>query len=210
MPTQLPDLMTLPALQDYVRRIVAERGFTRDPNEIFILLVEEVGELAKEFKHREYYPERFDARNLGHEIADILLYLMDAANAFDLDLMTLWREHERWNDERFASRRAGPPVALLREGMTLNALVAHVEAKRRERRFEDRDEMLLVLLAEEVGEIATEIRKHWKGRCDPARLGGEVIDAITYTLRLAHRLGVNVEAAIREKEAVNARRTWTY
>jgi NTP pyrophosphatase (non-canonical NTP hydrolase) len=210
MSTPLPEPMTLPAIQDYVRCIVAERGFTRDPNEIFILLVEEVGELAKEFKHRTYYPERFDARNLSHEIADILLYLVDVANAFNLDLMTLWQEHERRNDERFASRRGGPPMAVLPSSAPLNALVDHVEAKRRERRFEDHDEMLMVLLVEEVGEIASEIRKHWKGLCDPARLGGEVIDALTYTLCLAYRWDVNVEAAIREKEAENARRTWTY
>jgi len=203
--------MTLPALQAYVRGIVTERGFTRHPNEIFILLVEELGELATEFKHRTYYPERFDPRNCAFEIADILLYLLDIANAFDVDLMTVWHAHERRNDERFADRRGGkPPTALLHDGMTLNALVAHVEAKRQERHFEDRDEMLVVLLTEEVGEIATEIRKHWKGKSDPAHLGAELIDALTYTLRLAHRLNVDVEQAVREKEAENAKRTWTY
>lgn len=206
-----PRPMTLPALQGYVREMVAARKFTRDPNEIFILLVEEVGELATEFKHRAYYPERFDLRNLGHEIADVLLYLADLANAFDVDLMATWHAHERANDERFAGRRGGaPPRALLRDGMTLNDLTAHVEAKRRERQFEDRDEMLVVLLTEETGEIATELRKCWKGRGDPARLGAELIDAITYTLRIAHRLGVDVESAIREKEAENAQRVWTY
>jgi NTP pyrophosphatase (non-canonical NTP hydrolase) len=203
--------MTLPALQDYVQRIVVERGFTRDPDEIFILLVEELGELATEFKHRTYYPERFDPRNCAHEIADILLYLLDLANVFGVDLMAVWREHERRNDERFAARRGGgPPRALLRDGMTLNALTAHVEAKRRERHFEDRDEMLVVLLTEEIGEIATELRKHWKAQGDPARLGAEIVDALTYVLRLAHRLDVDVENAIREKEAENAQRVWTY
>ena len=84
------------------------------------------------------------------------------------------------------------------------------EAKRRERHFEDRDEMLVVLLTEEIGEIATELRKGWKGKGDSARLGAELIDAITYVLRLAHRLNVDVEGAIREKEAENAQRVWTY
>jgi NTP pyrophosphatase (non-canonical NTP hydrolase) len=206
-----PDPLTLPALQGYVRAMVAARNFTRDPNEIFILLVEEVGELATEFKHRTYYPERYDPRNCGHEIADILLYLLDLANAFDLDLMAVWHRHERANDVRFAERRCGaPPQALLRDGMTVNQLTAHVEAKRRERQFEDRDEMLVVLLTEETGEIATELRKGWKGQGDSARLGAELIDAITYVLRLAHRLNVDVEGAIREKEAENAQRVWTY
>jgi NTP pyrophosphatase (non-canonical NTP hydrolase) len=206
-----PDPMTLPALQEYVRRIVAERGFTADLNEIFILLVEEVGELATEFKHRAYYPERFSQRNCSHELADVLLYLLDLANGFNLDLMSVWHRHERANDERFAERRGGkPPQALLRDGMTLAELTAHAEAKRAERNFEDRDEMLMILLCEEVGEIATEIRKHWKGRADPERMGLEIVDALTYLLRLARGLAVDLEAAVREKEAENAGRVWTY
>ena len=207
----LPGPLTLPALQAYVAAMVEARGFTRDRNEIFILLVEELGELAREFKHRRYYPERFSPRNCAHEVADVLLYLVDLANAFGADLMAAWARHESANDERFAPRRGGEPARVfLRAGMTLNELVRHVEAKRVERRFEDHDEMLLVLLTEEVGEIANEIRKHWKGKGDSARVTAELIDAITYTLRLAHRLGVDVETAIREKEEENAQREWTY
>jgi NTP pyrophosphatase (non-canonical NTP hydrolase) len=209
--TGVPDPLTLPALQAYVARIVEERRFTRDRNEIFILLVEELGELATEFKHREYYPDRFSARNCAHEIADVLLYLLDLANAFGVELMPAWALHERANDERFATRRGGEaPHAFVRPDMTLNALMAYVEAKRVERRFEDRDEMLLILLTEEIGEIANEIRRHWKGKGDAARLAAELIDAVTYTLRVAHRLGVDIEAAVRGKEAENAGRVWTY
>ncbi len=54
----LPERLTLPALQGYVREMVAARDFTTDRNEIFILLVEELGELAAELKNSEFYPDR--------------------------------------------------------------------------------------------------------------------------------------------------------
>ena len=47
----VPTPMTLPAMQAYVARVVRERDFTQDPNEIYILLCEELGELATEFKY---------------------------------------------------------------------------------------------------------------------------------------------------------------
>lgn len=47
--------MTLKALQAYVARAVAARGFTTDLNEVFILTVEELGELAAELiEHRKF------------------------------------------------------------------------------------------------------------------------------------------------------------
>jgi NTP pyrophosphatase (non-canonical NTP hydrolase) len=85
-----------------------------------------------------------------------------------------------------------------------------VEAKRQERGFEDSPEHLIMLLTEEVGEIATEVRKSWKGRGDPAHLGHELIDALTYVLRLAGHFAVDLEQAVRDKEAQNATRTWSY
>jgi len=208
----LPAELTLSALQDYVRRMVAARGFTTDRNEIFIMLVEEVGELATEYKHRAFYPERFDRENLAHELADILLYLVDLANGFGVELWPLWREHERENDRRFAERRGHTePLTVPSEAEpTVNALVAHCEAKRRERAFADSAETLLILLCEEVGEIAHEVRKHWKGQAEAGRIGREMLDALHYLFRLAHVFEVELERAVTDKERRNAERTWRY
>jgi NTP pyrophosphatase (non-canonical NTP hydrolase) len=207
----LPAELTLPALQAYVNAMVAARGFTRERNEIFILLAEEVGELAAEIKCHIYYPDRFDRTRLALELADVLLYLLDLANAYGVSLAGQWPAHEAANDERFAARRGGaPPRAHVRPGAPLRELVAHVEAKRRERAFEDTPERLAMLLSEELGEVATEVRKSWKGRGDPQRLGDEIIDALTYVLRLAHAFQVELEGAVRDKEAQNATRVWTY
>ncbi|MCH8074363.1 MAG: hypothetical protein IIC64_00930 [SAR324 cluster bacterium] len=211
----LPRPMILPALQQYVARMVAARGFHQDPDKIFILLTEELGELATEFKHRAYYPERIDEENLGFELADILLYLLDLANAFSLSLMELWPAHEAANDRRFASRRPERPGAVaaltkIDPALALNELVVHVEAKRLEWGFEDTPERLMILLTEEVGEIATELRKSWRGLGDAHRMGAEIIDALTYLLRLAGCFRVDLEAAVTEKERRNAARSWEY
>ena len=210
LPT-LPPRLTLPALQDYVRDMVEARGFIKNPNKIFILLVEEVGELATEFKHRTYYPERFDRRNLSHELIDILLYLVDLANGFSVELAGLWPEHERKNDVRFAAKAAGGgEPARFRADLTLNALCRHADRKRAERGFEDTEEMLAILLSEEIGEIARELRKQWKGLASPRDIGMEIIDALTYVLRLGGCFSVDFEAALTEKEELNAARNWTY
>ncbi len=128
-----------------------------------------------------------------------------------MGLAALWPAHEAANDARFAARRRDDtPPATLAPACTLRALTHHVEAKRRERGFEDTPERLLLLLTEEVGEIATELRKSWKRRQDATALGHELIDAVTYVLRLAWTFRVDLEQAVREKEARNATRVWAY
>ena len=210
LPT-LPHRLTLPALQEYVRGVVASRGFITDPNKVFILLVEELGELATEFKHRAYYPDRFDQKNLSHELIDILLYLVDLANGFSVELAALWPGHETKNDTRFSARPVtGGKQAKFQAEFSLNELSGHVEQKRAERGFEDREEMLVILLSEEVGEIAKELRKHWKGLASSREIGMEIIDALTYVLRLGNCFAVDFEQALTEKEQVNASRNWTY
>ena len=205
----LPPRLTLGALQAHVARVVEARDFTRDMNEVFILLTEEVGELATEFKHRRYYPEKFRVEALALELADVLMYLLDLGNGFGVDLAREWPAHEAANDQRFADRRAGAPVRHhVDPEFTLGQLVTHVEAKRQERRFEDTPESLMILLTEEVGEIATELRRRWKRKHDPLRAAHELIDALTYLFRLAFVFEIDLENALVEKERENAKRIW--
>lgn len=207
----LPQPPTLSALQDYVRRMVKARGFYTDPDKIFILLVEEVGELAAELRHRAHCPERFDRRNLSHELIDILLYLLDLANGFSVKLELLWPEHER----RSAAPHGGPgqgrgQTAGFRADFSLNELYGHVERGRTEREKEDSGEMPAIRLSEEVGELARELRKHWKGRAEPRDVGMAIIGAITCALRVGACFDVDFEAALAEKERLNAARHWAY
>ena len=77
----------LQELQSLVSRIRQERGFTMDPLKIFILLNEEIGEVAAELK-RTWSPnyEAFSKQDLKDELADVLVCLLALANQFEINL----------------------------------------------------------------------------------------------------------------------------
>lgn len=83
----------LQELQHLVNKIRQERGFTMDPLRIFILLNEEVGEVARELK-RTWSPnyEAFSKADLADELADVLVCLLALANQFDIDLEKVFIE----------------------------------------------------------------------------------------------------------------------
>jgi NTP pyrophosphatase (non-canonical NTP hydrolase) len=95
---------TLSDLQEYLAAICQERGWTRDtPAEKFLLFVEEVGELAKEMrKTAGLYEERAKHKqiSLEEEFADVLSYLLDLANCFQVDLEQAFRAKEAINQSR--------------------------------------------------------------------------------------------------------------
>ncbi len=74
-------------LQNLVSKIRHERGFTMDPLRIFVLLDEEVGEIARELK-RTWSPnyDPFSKQDLEDEIADVLVCLLALANQFEIDV----------------------------------------------------------------------------------------------------------------------------
>jgi len=51
-----------------------------------LALSEEVGELAKEVLEKEIYEETKDKKNIEGEAADVLISLLELANAYDIDL----------------------------------------------------------------------------------------------------------------------------
>ncbi len=101
---QLNDNPTLRDLQHYVAELCEERGWTKDsPAEKFVLFIEEVGELAKAMRNTAgLYAERAKQRNvpLEEEFADVLSYLLDLANCFQVDLEEAFRAKEKVNESR--------------------------------------------------------------------------------------------------------------
>lgn len=95
---------TLKDLQQYLAAVCLERGWTKDsPSEKFLLFVEEVGELAKAMrKAAGLYEERAKQRDasLEEEFADVLSYLLDLANCFQIDLEQVFRAKEEINQSR--------------------------------------------------------------------------------------------------------------
>ena len=101
---QLPERPTLNDLQMYVAEVCQERGWTKDtPPEKFVLFIEEVGELAKAMrKAAGLYdePAKQRAISLEEEFADVLSYLLDLANCFEVDLEQVFRAKEQVNQSR--------------------------------------------------------------------------------------------------------------
>ena len=100
----LKDDPTLSDLQHYLATVCQERGWTKDsPAEKFVLFIEEVGELAKAMrKSAGLYEERVKQRDISleEEFADVLSYLLDLANCFQIDLEQAFRAKELINQSR--------------------------------------------------------------------------------------------------------------
>ena len=101
---------TLGDLQKYIEAVCCERGWNRDSHLVkFLLFSEEIGELAKAMrkvtklyaepsKYKETELEK--RRELEGEFADVLNYLLDLANHFDIDLEAAFRAKEEVNKKR--------------------------------------------------------------------------------------------------------------
>lgn len=72
---------------------------------------------------------------------------------------------------------------------------------------------ILMLLTEEVGELAKEIRKTLKHKLDTnsertSNLGHEIADVFNYLLALCVVENIDLFEAFKEKEALNQKREW--
>jgi len=104
---QGPPAPALKAFQEYYRRAALKRGYAKEgPKDCLLLMVEEVGELARALRKREKlvrhgsYPDSSEA----HELADVFLYVVHMANVLDLDLANIIRDKEIVNLQKFLAR----------------------------------------------------------------------------------------------------------
>jgi NTP pyrophosphatase (non-canonical NTP hydrolase) len=97
---------TLADLQKHIADICFERGWDKNTHtEKFLLFMEEVGELAKEIRNttglHSKKPKGREARlALEEEFADVLNYLLDLANTFEVDLEKAYRDKQHINEGR--------------------------------------------------------------------------------------------------------------
>ncbi len=99
----LKETPTLKAIQKYVQELEDERGFSdQSARDKCLLLGEEVGELFKAI--RKSIGLKIDITSdfgqIGHELADILIYLCAIANRFNINLEQSFREKEEINKQR--------------------------------------------------------------------------------------------------------------
>ncbi len=96
--------------------------------------------------------------------------------------------------------------------MDVYELQAKVVAARRERGFVTDPLKLHVLLTEEVGEVAGELKRLWSSNYpefDRVRLEDEIADVFCALAALANEFDIDIEAAVERKFfAEDGQRTW--
>lgn len=102
----------------------------------------------------------------------------------------------------------------LKANPTLKDFQNYVAQMKVERGFNTTDKFYeCCLLAEECGEVISAVRKNNKGGSvgDNSKVGNvalELADLFMYVCSLANMHGVDLEQAFRQKEQINATRTW--
>ena len=103
----------------------------------------------------------------------------------------------------------------LTQGSSLTQLQTYIKQVIDLRGFGDESAQdVLLMLMEEVGELAKAVRKHSGMPVDPSRLKNydtiqsEVADVMILLLSLCNVVGINAMEAVVEKEAINCKRTW--
>ncbi|MDQ6876859.1 MAG: hypothetical protein M3082_04015 [Candidatus Dormibacteraeota bacterium] len=98
---------TISALQSYYARAAARRGYeSESPQDVMLLLTEELGELARAvrkhigLKRSGAYPDSA----VGDELADVQLYLVHLANVLGIDMARAVSQKERVNHAKNQDR----------------------------------------------------------------------------------------------------------
>ena len=90
-------IIALAAFQYYYRRVAIQRGYKSEgPKDCLLLMVEEVGELAREIRQRERLVRHGEPSESSEskELADIFLYVVHMANVLGVDLASVVQERD--------------------------------------------------------------------------------------------------------------------
>lgn len=100
---KLPPDATLSDFQKLIADLVLERGYDKETiPEVFTLLVEETGELAKAIRKQNGQKVHIDSKthNVAEELADVFWLVIDLANRLNVDLEQAFRDKEAKNKTR--------------------------------------------------------------------------------------------------------------
>lgn len=94
---------TLSDYQKLISELVVARGYDKETvSEVFTLMVEETGELAKAIRKYNGQKVHTDSQthNVAEELADVFWLLIDLSNRLGVDLEQAFRDKELKNQSR--------------------------------------------------------------------------------------------------------------
>ena len=96
-------------IQNYIKKIMEIRGFNKEKSsEKILLLIEEVGELAKAIRKNESKlgidkTKEYNYSSIESEIADVFIVLLSICDVLNINLFRAFLEKEKENIQRIWS-----------------------------------------------------------------------------------------------------------
>ena len=88
-------------IQEYINKMIEERGFDKETKQdVMLLLTEEIGELAKEVRKStniKMDEKQSRQENLSDEIADVFMYILAMCRVADVSLLEALVNKEKKN-----------------------------------------------------------------------------------------------------------------
>ena len=106
---KLSNQSSINEIQSYIKKVMEVRGFNKEkPSDKILLLVEEVGELAKAIRKNESKlgidkTKEYNYSSVESEIADIFIVLLSICDILNIDLLKVFLEKEEENIKRIWS-----------------------------------------------------------------------------------------------------------
>ena len=106
---KLSDESSINEIQSYIKKVMEVRGFNKEKSsDKILLLVEEVGELAKAIRKNENNlgidkTKEYNYSSIESEIADVFIVLLSICDILNIDLLKAFLNKEEENIKRIWS-----------------------------------------------------------------------------------------------------------
>ena len=103
---KLSDKSSINEIQSYIKKVMEVRGFNKEKSsDKILLLVEEVGELAKAIRKNEKKlgidkTKEYNYSSIESEIADVFIVLLSICDILNIDLLKVFLDKEEENIKR--------------------------------------------------------------------------------------------------------------
>ena len=103
---KLTDKSSINEIQSYIKKVMEIRGFNKEKSsDKILLLVEEVGELAKAIRKNENNlgidkTKEYNYSSIESEIADVFIVLLSICDVLNIDLFKAFLDKEEENIKR--------------------------------------------------------------------------------------------------------------